>query len=71
MVFIHFSLKSGGNNLVVSHETVSRKCSYNFASEDRIETLKKFKLKKCTENKMNWGVNAYNDWHDIRLDVSV
>ena len=36
-------------------------------SESRIEELKKIKLKKRTEAKMNWGVTAYNEWRDDRL----
>ena len=33
----------------------------------RIEELKKIKLKKHTEAKMNWGVTSYNEWRDDRL----
>ena len=45
---------------------VSRR-KFSIASEDRIEELKKIKLKRRTEAKMNWGVTAYNEWRDDRL----
>ena len=64
MVDFCFSINSrktgrGGMKLGLS-QTVSRK-PINFASEERIKDLKKLKLKKRTEAKMNWGVAAFND----------
>ena len=68
---IDFRINSGQNigaqSKVGLQRTVSRKRSYNFASDDRIEALKKYRMKKCTENKMNWGVRAYNEWRENRL----
>ena len=37
---------------------------YNFTSEERIENLKQIKLKKNSENKVDWAVNAYIDWRN-------
>ena len=48
------------------NKSVSRR-SFNFTSEDRIEKLKQIKLKKKTEAKCNWAVNAYVDWRAERL----
>ena len=36
-------------------------------SDARIQSLKRVTLKKKTESKMNWGVKAYNEWHEQRL----
>ena len=36
-------------------------------NDDQVEELKKLKLKKRTEAKMNWGIRAYNDWREQRL----
>ena len=46
-------------------KAVSRK--FTVTSEERIAELKRQKLKKRTEAKMNWGVTAYNEWRDSRL----
>ena len=46
--------------------TVSKR-KFNFASEDRIETLKKIKLKKKSEAKIDWAVSAFTDWRNDRL----
>ena len=43
------------------------KGKFNFASEDRIETLKKIKLKKKSEAKIDWAVSAFLDWRNDRL----
>ena len=45
---------------------VSRR-KFKFSTEERIQQLKQIRLKKRTEAKMYWGVNAYNEWHDERL----
>ena len=42
--------------------------TYNFTSEERIEKLKQIKLKKNSENKVDWAVNAYIDWRNERLE---
>ena len=46
---------------------MSKKRCYNFKSDAKIEELKKIKLKKRTEAKMNWGVKSYNAWREQRL----
>ena len=45
---------------------MSRK--FNFTSEGRIEQLAKIRLKPNSESKVNWGVRAYNEWRDARLE---
>ena len=40
---------------------------FSFKSEDRIAELQQIHLKKKTEAKVNWAVNAYNDWRNERL----
>ena len=44
------------------------KRKFNFATEDRIESLKRIKLKKNSETKIDWAVNAYIDWRNDRLE---
>ena len=36
-------------------------------SDQRVEALKKIQLKPKSEAKVNWGVNAYNEWRQNRL----
>ena len=48
-------------------KAVSRK-PISITSDDKIEQLKKVNLKKRTEAKMNWGVKAYNEWRNERLE---
>ena len=48
-------------NLAVSRKPIS------VTSDQRIEQLKKVNLKKRTEAKINWGVTAFNEWHEERL----
>ena len=48
------------------NKNVSRR-KFNFASEDRIQSLMKIQLKKKTEAKVDWAVNAYVDWREDRL----
>ena len=42
--------------------------TYNYASEERIEKLKQIRLKKSSENKLDWAVGAYIDWRNDRLE---
>ena len=44
---------------------MSRKFLY--VSEDRIVDLKTIRLKPNSASKVNWGVNAYNEWHEDKL----
>ena len=48
-------------------KTVSR--NFNIASDRRIDNLKEIQLKPKTESKVNWGVNAYNEWRNFRLET--
>ena len=41
-------------------QTVSKR-KFNFASESRIDGLKKIKLKKKSEAKIDWAVSVYID----------
>ena len=50
-------------------KTVSRKHSYNVISDQKIEELKQLQMLKKSENKMNWGMYAYNDWKDYKLET--
>ena len=43
--------------------------NFSLASEDRIKELKQIRLKPNSESKVNWGVNAYNDWRNYRLET--
>ena len=45
------------------------KRKYSFTSEQRINDLKQIRLKKRSEKKMYWGVTAYNDWRNARLQT--
>ena len=56
----------GGAVKLETLRAVSRK-SLVIVSDKRIEELKKVNLKKRTKAKMNWGVAAYNEWHQERL----
>ena len=49
------------------YKSVSTKRSFKFLSEERISELKKIKLKKRSEAKVKWAVNAYCDWRESRL----
>ena len=46
---------------------MSRKRTYNFVSDAKINELKTVQMKKRSENKMNWGVKAFMDWREERL----
>ena len=47
--------------------TVSR--NFNVTSEERIKELQQITLKPKSESKVNWGVNAYNEWKMFRLET--
>ena len=47
--------------------TVSR--NFNVTSEERIKELQQITLKPKSESKVNWGVNAYNEWRMFRLET--
>ena len=62
------SLKLGPNRKM-SYKTVSRKRrSFKFLTEERIAELRKIKMKKRSENKVKWAVNAYCEWRISRLE---
>ena len=46
---------------------MSRKQKYSFTTTECKEELKKIKLKKNSESKIKWAVNAYTDWCNQRL----
>ena len=46
-------------------KAVSRK--FNYVSGERIADLKNVKMKPNSALKVNWGVNAYNEWRQERL----
>ena len=52
---------------LATKRTVSR--SFNLASEDRIRHLQQIHLKPTSESVVNWGVNAYNEWRNYRLET--
>ena len=50
-----------GRKRNVSYKTVSRnRRSFKFLTEERLAELRKIKLKKRSENKVKWAVNAYS-----------
>lgn len=71
--YLFFSINvgkvAGRYNRLSLSKTVSRKRKYNVVSDAKVKQLKVVKLKKKTENKMNWGVRAYNDWRNYRLET--
>ena len=54
------------SRLALKH-AVSR--NFNLQSDARIKELKQIRLKPNSESKVNWGVNAYNEWRDFRLET--
>ena len=52
--------------------TVSRTLrKYHKVSSDRLELLKQKNMRKCSKNKMMWGVKTYKEWRDNKLsDIS-
>ena len=71
ILFYNYSLNLRKNIGVKSRwlttKPVSKKRKFTFATSDRIEKLKQIRLKKKTEAKLNWAVNAYKEWRDERL----
>ena len=67
----NFRLKSRVSKLGLkrglSSKIVSNARKFNFMSDDKIQQLKKETLKRHTELKMNWGIKAFNEWHEERL----
>ena len=62
------SRKIGGvKGRLATRKSVSTKRKFAFQSNNRIEELKKIKMKKQSEAKVKWAVNAYNDWRNERL----
>ena len=59
---------SGGKKGGVVYGTVSRKRSFKFLSDERIAELKRIKLKKRSEAKVKWAVNAFKEWCVARLE---
>ena len=53
----------------INSRTVSNPRKFNFVSDARIAQLKNVTLKRCTEAKMNWGLKAFNEWRDQRLET--
>ena len=45
-----------------------RKCSFKFLTEERINELKKLKMKCRSEAKLKWAANAYCEWQQARLE---
>ena len=43
--------------------------NFHLATEDRIKALQQIRLKPNSESKVNWGVNAYNEWRQFRLEM--
>ena len=52
---------------MATKRAVSR--NFHLTSSDRIAHLKQVHLKPNSEYKVNWGVNAYNDWRNFRLET--
>ena len=55
---------------MAAKKTVSTLRSFKTVDDAKLNDLKKTKLKKRTEAKMNWGVRAYNEWRSVRLSDS-
>ena len=56
----------GARPRVAMTKSVSNR-HYNFSTEHHIEALKQIRLKKKSESKVNWAVNAFMDWRNDRL----
>ena len=52
----------------MSYKTVSNKRNFKFLTDAKIAELRKIKLKKKSENKVKWAVNAYSEWRIARLE---
>ena len=42
---------------------------FNFCTEEKIKKMQQIQMKKSTESKSKWAVNAYNDWRDAQLET--
>ena len=49
------------------NKTVSTARKIRFLTSQKIRDLKQIKLKDHTGAKLNWAVNAYCDWRNVRL----
>ena len=58
------------NTRGVRYQTVSKKRKFKFLSQEKINDLKKMKLKRRSEAKVKWAVNAYSEWRQARIDNS-
>ena len=58
-----------GNRRRSAYKSVSTKRKFKFLTPERIEELRKIKLKKRSERKVKWAVNAYNEWRTARLET--
>ena len=62
------STREKKRNGVLSTTKAVSKRSIQFTTSQRVRDLKEIKLKKNTDKKRNWGVAAYNRWHNARLE---
>ena len=51
-------------------KSVSTVRKFNFLPTQQIKDLKQVKLKERTSSKLNWAINAYKEWRQVRLDHS-
>ena len=56
--------------MMATTKSVSNVRKFNFLTSQKIGELKKVKVKERTSSKLNWAVNAYNEWCDVRLGHS-
>ena len=59
--------KPGSKANIATTRSVSKR-KFEFANEDRIESLKQIKVKKSSESKLDWAATAYIDWRNARLE---
>ena len=57
--------------MISTNKNVSKKRSFHQLSDLQIEELKEEKMKKRSFSKLKWGVTAYREWHEYRLDSVV
>ena len=50
---------------------MSRRRSFKFLKEERINKLKQLKLKRQSKPKLKWAVNAFREWRQARLEREV
>ena len=48
---------------------MSRKCSYNVISDQKLQDLKQVKMAKKIRKSDELGVCAYNDWRNYKLET--